>query len=64
MSDDTQMHYRSFGYTQKDNFTRLDIDRASSSLTVRVFDRDGRPVPVGDRQGKLVDANVLPLARW
>jgi alkaline phosphatase D len=64
VSDDTVMHYRSFGYTQKDNFTRLDIDQAAGTLTVRVFDREGKPVRLGDREGKLVEANVLRLAGW
>ena len=58
------MHYRSFGYTQEDNFTRLDLDRAAATLTVRVFDRDGNLVTVTDRAATRVIANVLRLAAW
>jgi alkaline phosphatase D len=58
------MHYRSFGYTQEDNFTRLDLDRVAATLTVRVFDRDGNLVTVTDRAATRVTANVLRLAAW
>jgi alkaline phosphatase D len=59
------MHYQSFGYTQLDNFTRLDIDKATATLTVRVFDRDGKPVMVGPTdENKTRLENKLKLARW
>jgi alkaline phosphatase D len=58
------MQYRSFGYTQEDNFTRLDIDRAKNTLTVRVFDRKGDTVEVANAKGAKTTANVLQLAKW
>jgi alkaline phosphatase D len=61
---DAIMHYRSFGYTQEDNFTRLDIDKNTATLTVRVFDRDGHIVTVDDRDGSKTTKNVLELAKW
>lgn len=38
------MHYKSWGFTQDDNFARIEIDRTKSQLRVRVFDRNGKPV--------------------
>jgi alkaline phosphatase D len=61
---DAVMHYESFGYTQDDNFTRLDLDKASSTLTVRVFDRDGKPVRIGPHNAKKDLVNTLELAPW
>src|SRR5205807_9356190 len=58
------MHYRAFGFTQEDNFSRLEIDRANATLTVRVFDRDGELLEVADQAGKKTKANVLKLAKW
>jgi alkaline phosphatase D len=59
------MHYRSFGYTQEDNFSRLDIDRTKATLTVRVFDQRGNPIAVSDRRGRETSrGNVLHLAKW
>ena len=58
------MHYKSFGYTQEDNFTRLDLDKAKSTLTVRVFDREGKPVVVGPDNNKIPLQNTLQLAKW
>jgi alkaline phosphatase D len=61
------MHYRSFGYTQEDNFSRLDINKAHATLTVRVFDRDGRLIvnrQDDDDMKKRPLTNVLKLAPW
>jgi alkaline phosphatase D len=58
------MHYRTFGFTQEDNFNRLDIDRSKSTITVRVFDRDGAPLAVPNANGVKTTANVLQLAKW
>jgi alkaline phosphatase D len=58
------MHYRSYGYTQEDNFTRLDIDRGNATLTVRVYDREGEPVEVDNRAGAKTRVNVLQLVGW
>jgi len=64
LGTDAVMHYRSFGYTQLDNFTRLDIDKATATMTVRLFDRDGKPVLVGPDNKKAPLENRLQLARW
>ena len=58
------MHYRSYGYTQEDNFCRLDLDKASHSLTVRIFDRKGKPIEVADFAGAKKMGSVLDLAAW
>ena len=36
----------SFGYTQEDNFTRIDIDQKAHTLRVSVFDDEGEPLMV------------------
>jgi alkaline phosphatase D len=61
---DAAMHYKSFGYTQEDNFTRIDLDKATSMLTVRVFDKEGNPVLVGPDDNKQPLINTLQLASW
>jgi alkaline phosphatase D len=58
------MHYRSFGYTQEDNFTRLDVDRKAATLTIRVFDSGGDVVKVDAPDGSKTEQNVLRLERW
>ncbi len=58
------MHYRAFGFTQKDNFCRLEVDRANATLTVRVYDRDGGAVKVTTVTDRKDVANVLQLAPW
>jgi alkaline phosphatase D len=64
LGTDAVMQYRSFGYSQEDNFARVDIDRAAATLTVRVFDRDGNIVEVDDLKGRMVKKNVIQLASW
>jgi alkaline phosphatase D len=59
-----EMNYRAWGFTQEDNFCRLDLDKRAHSLKVRVFDRNGKPVETANEQGKKVKANLLPLAAW
>ncbi len=58
------MHYRAFAFTQKDNFCRLELDRAKATLTVRVYDRDGAAVSVAAPSGTKAEASVLQLAPW
>ena len=58
------MHYRSFGFTQVDNFSRLDIDRSKSTITVKVFDRDGETIETANANGAKTTANILQLAKW
>jgi alkaline phosphatase D len=62
----TRMHYTSSGFTQDDNFVRLEIDKANSRLRVRVFNRDGKLVENTDPEsGRPVALdNALSLAPW
>jgi alkaline phosphatase D len=63
---DAVMHYRSFGYTQEDNFARLDVDKNAATITVRVFDRNGAAVSVDGPppDSRQTTQNVLQLAKW
>jgi alkaline phosphatase D len=61
---DIEMNYQAWGFTQEDNFCRLDLDKSAHSLQIRVFDRDGQPVRVTNEDGRLVQANRLSLATW
>jgi alkaline phosphatase D len=61
---DVVMHYKAFGFTQEDNFSRLEIDRGKGTLTVRVFNRRGDQVAVTNAKGTTTMANVLQLAKW
>jgi alkaline phosphatase D len=61
---DVIMHYKSLGYTQVDNFTRIDLDKATSTLTVRAFDQEGRPVLIGPDSDKRPLVSTLQLAGW
>lgn len=58
------MHYKSFGYSQEDNFSRIDIDKAKATLTVRVFNKDGDLVSVGPERKRTTLENPLQLAKW
>jgi alkaline phosphatase D len=58
------MHYTAWGFTQEDNFCRIDIDRQASGLTVRYFDRGGDILTVSDQSGQETNANRLLLAPW
>jgi alkaline phosphatase D len=58
------MNYRSFGFTQEDNFTRVDVDPRKHALTVTVFGSDGTVIKTADASGKEVDSNVLKLVPW
>ena len=58
------MHYTAYGFTQNDNFTRVDINKSEHTLTASVFDEHGDPVPVAAKKRTPLNANVLDLARW
>jgi alkaline phosphatase D len=57
-------HYRSWGFTQEDNFCRVDLDKAAHSAKVQVFNRDGKVVKVTNERGELAWENVLRLTPW
>jgi alkaline phosphatase D len=61
-----RMHYKSSGFTQEDNFVRIDLDKAKATLTARVYDRDGDPVQVSENDDPKTRplVSVLPLAPW
>ena len=44
ISETETMDYRSWNYTQEDNFCRVDVDRAHHRLVVTPFDKRGRKV--------------------
>lgn len=58
------MNYRAWGFTQEDNFARIEIDRKGKGLTIRYFDRGGDPVTVLDEKGRKTKENWLPLEPW
>ncbi|MDT8894722.1 alkaline phosphatase D family protein [Halomonas sp. I1] len=58
------VHYRAWGFSQEDNFCRLELDKGRHRLRVRVLDAQGEPVKVTDSEGRRVQANDLPLAPW
>lgn len=66
------MHYKAWGFTQADNFCRIDVNPETHSLSVQYFDLDGRPVVRGregsggpDSEGILHDGpELLQLAPW
>lgn len=60
------MHYRAWGFTQDDNFCRLDVDPAAATLSVQAFDWDGAPImrshKDGSRPGLPESLNLTPWA--
>jgi alkaline phosphatase D len=59
-----EMNYRSWGFTQQDNYCRIDIDRQGHEMQVRYYDRDGGLMSISNESGGKTDVNVLPLAAW
>jgi alkaline phosphatase D len=64
LETDAVMQYRSYGYSQEDNFARVDVDRTAGTITVRIFDNKGAGVEVDNRNGKMVNKLVLQLEKW
>jgi alkaline phosphatase D len=58
------MHYTSWAYTQEDNFCRIDMDKATGSMTVGYYDRDGKQVVVSSPSGNPVAENKVAMAPW
>ncbi|XKE44915.1 alkaline phosphatase family protein [Halomonas organivorans] len=61
---DVVVHYRAWGFSQEDNFCRLELDKARHRLRVRVLDKAGQPVRVAGPDGRRVAFNDLALAPW
>jgi alkaline phosphatase D len=59
-----EMNYRSWAYTQVDNYCRIDIDRQRHEIQVRYYDRDGKLLTISDAGGSQTGVNALPLAPW
>ena len=64
IADGGTMNYTAWGFTQEDNFCRIEIDKLGKALRVRYYDRAGKQLKVADETGKLIDVNTLPLAAW
>ena len=68
ISETETMNYRSWNYTQEDNFCRVDIDRANHRLVVTPFDKKGRQVCKTNWFGMYDEDNplvsMLDLAPW
>lgn len=64
VSSQVNMDYRAYNFTQIDNFSRVDVDRARHAITVRVFDKDGALVQRDTRRGKRDLVARLQLAPW
>jgi alkaline phosphatase D len=58
------MNYRAWGFTQEDNFARLEIDRKKKGVMVRYFADDGAQIEVADEAGKRIKELWLPLEPW
>ena len=58
------MHYVAYGFTQDDNFTRLDIDPKKATIKVACFDIRGEAIRTANPKGKEALANTLQLVPW
>lgn len=59
------MHYRAWGFTQDDNFCRLDVNPTAAELSVQAFDWDGRPITRSHKDGSMpAMPECLKLAPW
>ena len=61
----TAMDYTAWGFTQEDNFCRIDVDQARHRLVVHAFDWRGNRVQQEDLAGRRQDLiSELDLAPW
>jgi alkaline phosphatase D len=59
------MNYTAWGFTQDDNFCRLDIDPKGATLSVQAFDWDGNVITRTKQDGTLSNQpERLKLAKW
>jgi alkaline phosphatase D len=61
--DGGTMDYKAWAFTQDDNFCRIDVDQPTATITVRAYDKLGRPINVGAKAAP-VTATELKLAPW
>jgi alkaline phosphatase D len=59
------MNYKAWGFTQDDNYCRLDVNPANSELVVQAFDWDGGAITRSQQNGSLTNQpETLKLAKW
>jgi alkaline phosphatase D len=59
-----EMDYRAWGFTQEDNFCRVDVSRANHTITVRPYSNKGEKLMIADADGAKREQTVLDLAPW
>ncbi len=60
-----EMNYTTWGFSQADNFSRLDIDDENNQLSVQFFNNDGEPLKTS-KPGNVLDTHphVIELHDW
>lgn len=59
------LHYKTWGFTQDDNFCRLDVEPTTAAIIVQSFDWDGAAIVRNHRDGSRTNqAESLKLAPW
>ncbi len=59
------LHYKAWGFTQDDNFCRIDVDPTAEALSLQTFDWDGSPIKRSQQDGSRSNqAEQLKLAPW
>lgn len=59
------LHYRAWGFTQDDNFCRVEVNPATAELAVQAFDEDGNPIARSHGDGAIrAVPEKLELAPW
>jgi len=66
LDDDVTVDYRAWGFTQEDNFCRVDVDPDGHRLIVSPFGKDGRELSSGGIIGRRGEPlrSELKLAPW
>lgn len=59
-----KMDYRAWGFTQEDNFCRVEVSKADHTIKVRPFNKKGMPLQIADADRTLKTETVLDLAPW
>ena len=65
LSGGVEMNYRAWNFTQKDNYCRIDVDKANHAVTVRAFDAKGELIEERTAAGGKREIRTrLELAPW
>lgn len=60
-----ELHYRTWSFTQEDNFCRVDVDPHNAQLLVAAYDKDGTPIKRFREDGVRSElAEALQLEPW